>query len=60
MKKNKKERLQFEKFSVMELNNLIAIKGGGNDAPPTVTHDLTITGGSSNGGGGSSSADCTK
>lgn len=41
MKKNKKEKLQFEKFSVAELNNLKAIKGGDYDVP-TVTIDLTI------------------
>ncbi|MFC7772558.1 hypothetical protein [Flavobacterium sp. GCM10027622] len=66
MKKIKKEKLQFKKFSVLELNNLKSVKGGGNDAPPTVTIDLTITGGNGNGGGAgnggaaSSSADCLK
>lgn len=57
MKKNKKERLQFEKFSVAELNNLQSIKGGGNDLPTnTVTIDLTITqqGNGTSGGAGSS------
>lgn len=41
MKKIKKEKLQFEKFSVAELNNLKSIKGGDNDLP-TKTIDLTV------------------
>lgn len=62
MKKNKKEKLQFEKFSVTELNNLQSIKGGGNDLP-TGTIDLTViltgnAGNQGNAGGGGSSIQC--
>ena len=63
MKKIKKQKLQFEKFTVAELDNLKTIKGGQNDVP-TVTIDLTITGGNNNGGGagnagGGSSIQCS-
>ena len=63
MKKIKKEKLQFEKFSVAELNNLKSIKGGDNDLP-TGTIDLTAIltgnqGNQGNVGGGGSSIQCS-